>query len=92
MSVVCHKVIMYDMGGKLSEALLNFHKHYCEDDHSSVWCQYHPKVTKCIQYLFTISMHTFQETSDGKPYRTINPLKCISEAFLQLLNEMAKKS
>ena len=27
-----------------SEALLNFHSHYCKDDHSSKWCQYHPKV------------------------------------------------
>ena len=27
-----------------SEALLNFHSHYCMDDHSSKWCQYHLKV------------------------------------------------
>ena len=38
-------------------------------------------------------MCTFQEMSDGKPYSTNKPLQCTeqSEAFLQLLNEMAKK-
>jgi len=32
-----------------SDALLNFHNHYCLDDHTSVWCQYHPKV--CLSRL-----------------------------------------
>ena len=27
-----------------SEALLNFHSHYCQDVHSSRWCKYHPQV------------------------------------------------
>ena len=27
-----------------SEALLNFHSHYCKDLHSSKWCKYHPQV------------------------------------------------
>ena len=29
------------------EALLNFHSHYCMNDHSSKGCHYHPKVDGC---------------------------------------------
>ena len=32
-----------------SEGILNFHAHYCEDDHSSTWC-HHEKVTCVICY------------------------------------------
>ena len=27
-----------------SEALMNFYDHYCRDEHSSKWCQYHAEV------------------------------------------------
>lgn len=30
-----------------SEALMNFHVHYCKDVHTSRWCQYHPTVRIC---------------------------------------------
>ena len=27
-----------------SEALMNFYDHYCRDEYSSKWCQYHSEV------------------------------------------------
>ena len=27
-----------------SDALMNFHAHYCKDEHTSQWCQYQSKV------------------------------------------------
>ena len=28
-----------------SDSILNFYNHYCFDDHTFVWCGYHPKVS-----------------------------------------------
>lgn len=33
-----------DSLGAFSEALLNFHSHYCQDVHSFKWCKYYPQV------------------------------------------------
>ena len=52
-----------------SNALLNFHNHYCLDDNGSVWCKYHPEVRtyyvlyKCYIYAFrrvVMVSHTVQ--------------------------------
>ena len=34
---------------EFKEGLLNFHAHY-EDNHSSKWCQYHPKVSQKLKF------------------------------------------
>ena len=58
-----------------SEALLNFHSHYCKDLHSSKRCKYHSQVTNGKPY------------STDKPLKCTEQ----ADAFLCLLKEMAKK-
>ncbi|XP_065915443.1 uncharacterized protein [Dysidea avara] len=59
-----------------SEALLNFHCHYCLDQHSSEWCKYHPKEAE-----------DGTPYSTQKPLKCVEQ----SDAFLHLLQEMAKR-
>ena len=43
-NLIATVVEMEDPYEKFSEGIRNFHKHYCEDDHSSDWCC-HDKVS-----------------------------------------------
>lgn len=40
-----------------SEAILNFHSHYCLDVHSSPWC--HHEMVRSIQFRVLIDDHQF---------------------------------
>ena len=40
-----------------SDALLNFHNHYCLDIHSSEWCKYHSKVISYHHACYLVFVH-----------------------------------
>ena len=73
----CEEILQHEDPYKaFSEALLNFHNHYCLDLHDSEWCKFHPATIDdgkpyATKFPLLCAMH--------------------SDTFLELLKTMATK-